>query len=1318
MPSVDDEEFGPYLAVGILRVPYHPALTFVALPPACDPSPVSRNNQVNLAAAARIFVFPACSPSATAPFVDQNVHNEGEGGRVGHDVAVNTEVHFEVEDGNVQVKCELEGLELEDGVKNEFEDGELEDVGEGEVEIGAASLSSAVEEPELDIDGDSDDGVDLAAADSGELDADDEFDGDHIMGLEEPEWHPWPAGTRGGLKSCPVVVARQTQVLIDNGYARALYMVHREEVPNQGPYPPPASLYVRLYLLPDDVKSYRILNPSKDCRKALHAVLKIVDCSPRRFASPAPYLRWPTESRLGVWKYTPPPDATLGSIYAGMPSPCPFAIDGKSNEDDIRLLRESLTLPAPRGMRSTLFGYQKRSLWKLLQRELFPQRVLNPELVECARADTGAPYWISTTTNMLYSSKTEYLDPLGGMICEGFAEMGTGKTCICLALILHTRHQISQPSADSVPKSLNEGPVRVDIDPSHLRPIHGHEPDLDPVSRPVPSLKELTATKILTDRIPHAHWEWPPTLDALLRESHPYYLKPPPYAYRLTRKGEDDQSRFLKVFVSSATLVVVPDTLVDQWRTEINKHTEDLELRVLVLTTGGAEVPPAEELLAFDMVLISHSRFGKEARVGKVRQSGVTGKNQCMCPINLTTNAVHCVCRSPLLSLRWLRLIIDEGHSMAKSEQKNSQVDIAARLECDRKWICSGTPMPNFLVEPSPAEERVDVEKLGMLLREFLRVEPYASDKDAFKNIIAKPFLEKGFRGLEKLQDVMQRIMVRNREEDIEGDIKLPPLSVSTTTLPFTPHQRLVQNCVLCMIGANAILSERTDQDYFFDSRSASALREVISNLERSSFAFCGPVTGPRLLQQSVDTLENVVEGLAEQRIGTRRFPDHDVAQLEEIKRELEAALADGEWKSLLCGYDVGYLVAGSLDEVRWGDDGSASNGVRGDGWAVWDGRDVENVRNAAKSRAVVVRVPVSGAREAGAADGGTGAAPGGVDPMDVDQTPASMASMEADPDPAPERGLDTESAPLPNSDPLILATSSAKLSYLADQIARYSREEKIIIFAQLDVELFHLHEICRILRIRCLLFHTKMAKRAHNITTFQTSQTIRVIIMQTAISAWGIDLSAASRVYFVSPVWQSDMERQAIKRAHRIGCTREVFVETLVIRDSFEEEILRRRRPLKDAGPAAKRVKTMTDDAAMREVLSRARLVPPAPPPSPTTLPPRLSTLRLSPMTLLAPLETPIPLIPPPAASLFAATDDRPAAVDPDDEKEDEDYYSRSIPTWPDTAAAEPATGSSESSIRFREDAESSARVDSPPAKRLKGAGGKRAKVSWGDAE
>jgi len=109
---------------------------------------------------------------------------------------------------------------------------------------------------------------------------------------------------------------------------------------------------------------------------------------------------------------------------------------------------------------------------------------------------------------------------------------------------------------------------------------------------------------------------------------------------------------------------------------------------------------------------------------------------------------------------------------------------------------------------------------------------------------------------------------------------------------------------------------------------------------------------------------------------------------------------------------------------------------------------------------------------------------------------------------------------------------------------------------------------------------------------------------MSVQVAAYGIDLSSASRVYFVSPIWQTAMEQQAIKRAHRIGQTKPVYVETIVIRSSIEENMLKRRAMLaikaeKHHGASNQHhvttssTKEFYNDRKMQEILNHAAFVP-----------------------------------------------------------------------------------------------------------------------------
>lgn len=98
------------------------------------------------------------------------------------------------------------------------------------------------------------------------------------------------------------------------------------------------------------------------------------------------------------------------------------------------------------------------------------------------------------------------------------------------------------------------------------------------------------------------------------------------------------------------------------------------------------------------------------------------------------------------------------------------------------------------------------------------------------------------------------------------------------------------------------------------------------------------------------------------------------------------------------------------------------------------------------------------------------------------------------------------------------------------------------------------------------------------------------MMIMDLQLAAHGLNLSTASRVYFVQQCWSGAIESQAIKRAHRIGQTRPVEVEILVLRGSIEEAIHRRRMNL--TGKEIGDTKLITDDNVIRSAIKNPKFL------------------------------------------------------------------------------------------------------------------------------
>lgn len=91
--------------------------------------------------------------------------------------------------------------------------------------------------------------------------------------------------------------------------------------------------------------------------------------------------------------------------------------------------------------------------------------------------------------------------------------------------------------------------------------------------------------------------------------------------------------------------------------------------------------------------------------------------------------------------------------------------------------------------------------------------------------------------------------------------------------------------------------------------------------------------------------------------------------------------------------------------------------------------------------------------------------------------------------------------------------------------------------------------------------------------------------------AAFGLDMRAASRIYFISPVLNPQVEAQAIGRARRISQQKPVFVETLVLRDSIEEVIVSRKQNMTQA--EHRKCKSILDDRPMYNWILNARVSP-----------------------------------------------------------------------------------------------------------------------------
>ena len=97
---------------------------------------------------------------------------------------------------------------------------------------------------------------------------------------------------------------------------------------------------------------------------------------------------------------------------------------------------------------------------------------------------------------------------------------------------------------------------------------------------------------------------------AALEDNVSSYVISPPVTRRSHRPSQTKKGKTIRL--TSATLIIVPQNLLKQWKDEIELHVDDEFLQVLYLDSDTVLIPPAARLMKYDIILMSRQRFERE----------------------------------------------------------------------------------------------------------------------------------------------------------------------------------------------------------------------------------------------------------------------------------------------------------------------------------------------------------------------------------------------------------------------------------------------------------------------------------------------------------------------------------------------------------------------------------------------------------------------------------------------------------------------------------------------------------------------------------
>lgn len=294
-------------------------------------------------------------------------------------------------------------------------------------------------------------------------------------------------------------------------------------------------------------------------------------------------------------------------------------------------------------------------------------------------------------------------------------------------------------------------------------------------------------------------------------------------------RGRDGE--ITRVWLSCATLIIIPSVLIEHWLNQILFCTGDGAERWIPRVAVLDKAPKKEIAAEYE---IKSERTWEPTflnDLSDVDASDLANKFDIVIMPIFRLSTEFSNIDTPILRVMWQRIILDEGHQLGASLSLTAKLSVACALKAHARWLMTGTPTPTTLKGAGTAH-------LQPLLG-FLRQPFYGTSAVVWSNAVQRPLEGKDklaqADAVVRLGEVLRRCMVRT----CKSHISLPPLQRTTTMLKFSDVHAESYNDIVAHVKRSLLLADWGDPNHIESLLNVKNVREALAAVTNLREAAC-----------------------------------------------------------------------------------------------------------------------------------------------------------------------------------------------------------------------------------------------------------------------------------------------------------------------------------------------------------------------------------------------------------------------------------------------------------------------------------------------